>query len=263
GLYAAEQTGAADDGMRLKEEFLTVLSHELRSPLHSILGNADILAESLEPSPDTFAKESVVRLRAGAFRLLHLIEEMLCFAELRAGRATVVAETVDLQELCENFSSMMTDELGGRPIRFECTVEENVRIVQTDLRKLRLIINALLSNAAKFTHQGFVRLSARRTGQHIEIAVQDSGIGIDARDLGPIFQEFRQLDGSLTRRYDGLGLGLALAQQLAAVLGGRIDVESVPNRGSSFFIRLPSKQLAVVTRVVPPVVQEQALRAAS
>jgi len=108
-----------------------------------------------------------------------------------------------------------------------------------------------------------VRLSARRTGQHIEIAVQDSGIGIDARDLGPIFQEFRQLDGSLTRRYDGLGLGLALAQQLAAVLGGRIDVESVPNRGSSFFIRLPSKQLAVVTRVVPPVVQEQALRAAS
>jgi len=262
-MYAAEQTGAADDGMRLKDEFLAILSHELRSPLHSILGNADILAEALEPVSDEFAKESVVRLRASAFHLLHLIEEMLSFAELRAGRASVVAETVDLQELCDTLAPMMTDELGGRPIRFEWSVADNVRVVETDLRKLRLILNALLSNAAKFTHAGFVRLNARRSGQDLEISVEDSGIGIDPRDLGRIFQEFRQLDGSLTRRYDGLGLGLALAQELTAVLGGRIDAESAPDQGSTFVVRLPLKQVGMVTRIGPVSVRESALRAAS
>src|SRR5262249_16154967 len=153
-------------------------------------------------------------------RLLQLVEEMLCFAELRAGRAHVLAENIDLTELLEELRDTIAAKIAGKPIRFEYAVASDVGSVRTDRRKLRLVIDALLSNAAQLTHEGVVRLSARRAQRHVEIMVQDSGIGIAADNLGPIFQEFRQLDGSLTREYDGLGLGLALAQELAGILGG-------------------------------------------
>jgi signal transduction histidine kinase len=106
-----------------------------------------------------------------------------------------------------------------------------------------------LSNAAKFTQRGFVRLRATIVEQELQVTVQDSGIGVHPRDLPRLFEEFRQLDGSVTRRFDGLGLGLALAQELAATLGGRIEVESEVGRGSSFRIRLPirSRQVAQPT----------------
>jgi two-component system capsular synthesis sensor histidine kinase RcsC len=128
-------------------------------------------------------------------------------------------------------------------------VADDVPILQTDVRKLRLIVNGLLSNAAKFTEQGFVQLWAERIGTHVEIAVRDSGIGIALRDLIPIFQAFRQVDGSLTRRFKGLGLGLALAQELTTALGGALDVESEPNRGSTFRVRLPLDVAAIAQPV--------------
>jgi signal transduction histidine kinase len=239
-LYTSKQTRAAQDGARLKEEFLSTLSHELRSPLHSILGNADIVADSLSGSSDALARESVERLRASGWRLLDLIERMLCFAELRAGRRSVMSEAVNLRELFAEFRQQMTDELAGRPIRFECEVAGDLPVLRTDRRKFRLMISALLSNAAKFTREGCIRLNARRgRGQALEITVQDTGIGVDPKDIEPIFEEFRQLDGSLTRRYEGLGLGLALARELATTLGGAVEVESEPQRGSTFRVQLP------------------------
>jgi len=253
-LYAAEQMRAAQDGTRLKEEFLATLSHELRSPLHSILGNADIIAETLQHAPDAFTRESIDRLRASACHLLHLVEEMLCFAELRAGKGALVLEPVDLRELFEQFRFLMTNQLAGRPLRFECTVAADVPQLFTDRRKLQLIVNALLSNASKFTQQGLIRLSAQRAGEDAaEIVVQDTGIGLDPNNIAPIFQEFRQLDGSLKRRFEGIGLGLALAQELAIALGGRVEVESQPNRGSTFRVRVPldSRATSAPKFVVP------------
>jgi signal transduction histidine kinase len=130
--------------------------------------------------------------------------------------------------------------LTGRPIRFECNLSANVPALYTDRRKLRLIVNGLLGNAAKFTESGFVRLSAQRvSADAIEIVVQDSGIGIEAKDLPQIFDEFYQADGSLRRRFDGLGLGLALTRELAAALGGSVEAESQPKCGSTFRVRLP------------------------
>jgi signal transduction histidine kinase len=239
-LYAAEQATAAQDIGRLKQEFLSTLSHELRSPLHVILGNADILTDELLPAASPFVRESIERLRASAFRLLDLIEELLCFAELRAGKSSVHVESVDLYELFGELGVMMTDQLAGRPVRFDCALANDLSRLQTDRRKLRLIVSGLLSNAAKFTEQGFIRLSAQRISpEHVEIAVQDSGIGIDDKDLGSAFQEFRQLDGSLQRRFEGLGLGLTLAQELAVTLGGHVEVETQPRCGSTFRVRLP------------------------
>ncbi len=243
-LCAAEQVGVAQEGTRLKQEFLSTLSHELRSPLHVILGNADIIAEELKAVASPFVQESVERLRASGFRLLDVVEELLCFTELRAGSAAVFVERVDLQELFDELATSMKGVLAGRSIRFESAVDADVPALYTDRRKLRLIVNGLLGNAAKFTEQGFVRLSAECVADRVEIAVQDSGIGIDPQDMPKIFQEFQQVDGSLKRRFDGLGLGLALAQELAAALGGRVEAESQPNRGSTFRVRLPLRSSA-------------------
>jgi len=251
-LYTAEQVSAAEDGLRIKEEFLAALSHELRSPLHVILGNAEIVSEMLHPTADSLARDSLERLRANACRLLDLIEEMLCLAELRAGKAPVQCQVVDLRALFEECTATMLERLEGRPIAFEWHVADDVPVLQTDVRKLRLIVNGLLSNAAKFTEQGFVHLRAERLGPHVEIAVRDSGIGIALKDLAPIFQAFRQLDGSLTRRFQGLGLGLAVAQELTAALGGVVDVESEPNRGSTFRVRLPLGPAAEAAIVAQP-----------
>ena len=114
-----------------------------------------------------------------------------------------------------------------------------VLLTVTDARMLRLIINGLLSNAAKFTEEGVVELRAERSGGHVEIAVRDSGIGIAPQDVARIFQAFRQLDGSLTRHFPGVGLGLTLARDLTAALGGTLGVDSAPHQGSTFRVRLP------------------------
>lgn len=239
-LYSAEQVGAVQEGTRLKQEFLSTLSHELRSPLHVILGNADIIAEETKSVATPFVLESIDRLRVNAFRLLDIVEELLCFTELRAGSASVYDERVDLCELFDELSASTKERLAARPIHFEWHVDASVPVLFTDRRKLRLIVNGLLGNAVKFTENGFVRLTAQRvSGDAVEIAVQDTGIGIDPKDLPQIFQEFRQVDGSLRRRFDGLGLGLALAQELVQVIGGRLDVESQPQRGSTFRMHLP------------------------
>jgi signal transduction histidine kinase len=239
-LYAAQQGAVAQEGTRLKQEFLSTLSHELRSPLHVILGNADIVAEETQQVASPFVRESIDRLRASAFRLLDVVEELLCFTELRAGRTSVYLERVDLRDLFDECGASMNALLVGRPIRFECTLSGDAPALYTDRRKLSLILNGLLGNAAKFTESGFVRLSAQcRSEDAIEIAVQDSGIGIDPQDLPEIFQEFHQVDGSSRRRFDGLGLGLAVAKELAIALGGRVEAESQPKRGSTFRVVLP------------------------
>lgn len=254
-LYATQEVAAAQEGTRLKQEFLSTLSHELRSPLHVILGNADIIAEETKEVASPFVRESIGRLRVSAFRLLDIVEELLCFTELRSGHASVYREHVDLRDLFEEYGASMNELLVGRPIRFECNLSADAPVLYTDRRKLRLILNGLLGNAAKFTESGFVRLSAQRHSEDaIEIVVQDSGIGIDSKDLPEIFREFHQVDGSLRRRFDGLGLGLALAKELAIALGGRVEVESQPKRGSTFRVILPLRggiDAPHVTRAAP------------
>jgi signal transduction histidine kinase len=240
GLYSAEQARTAGEAVRLKEEFLANLSHEFRTPLHGLLGYLDLLEEAVGNATDATVQESVVRLRANASRLQNLLEELLWFAELRAGHRPRVVERVDIRELFAQFGTVMNQQLTARPVHFEWDVHPNVPVLQTDGRKLRQILSGLLSNAVKFTERGVIRLHAHCVpGRQVEIVVQDSGIGIEAKDLDLIFDEFRQVDGSLTRRVDGLGLGLALARELTVLLGGRIAVESGPDHGSTFRVRLP------------------------
>ena len=240
-LYTTEQVNAAGAGARVKQQFLGTLSHEMRTPLHAILGYSEMLDAVVRPSGDAFACDSIDRLRANAYHLQSLVDEMLLLAQLRAGERTLVLEPIDLRDLFAAMVSRVDDRLKGRPIQFEWMVEPGTPRLRSDRGKLAHIISALLDNATKFTEQGTIRLTARRAADDaVEIAVIDSGIGIDPDYLDVVFEEFRQLDASLTRRFEGLGLGLALVQELARAVGASVDVESAPRRGTAFRLRVPT-----------------------
>lgn len=239
-LFTAKQATAAMESAHVKQQFLGTLSHELRTPLHAILGYSDILDSVLVDSPEPLVHESLGRVRANACRLQDLVDEMLWLTQLRAGEHRVEAAPLNLSEFFASFADGIRAQLVGRPITFDWEVGPGLSVVRSDPRKLQQILTGLLSNAAKFTEKGAISLSAWRTPEgELEIAVRDSGIGIDPQDVDVIFEDFRQLDASLTRRFEGLGLGLALVRELAHVLGGRVEVESQPKCGSVFRLRLP------------------------
>lgn len=258
GLFAAEQ---ANDSSRMKQEFLSNLSHELRTPLHAILGYVELLEGAMGETVDAVVSESLSRLRVNSTRLHGLLEELLWFAELRAGGArSNGVERVDLPALLAELEPIIAEQLDDKPVRFVWRVEADVPSLTVDGRKLRQVLSGLLSNAVKFTERGVIRVHARRaTAQEVEISVEDSGVGIHPRDFDLIFEEFRQIDGSLTRRVDGLGLGLALVRELTTLLGGHIRVESGAERGSTFHVRLPIDRAArAAPTAAPAAVQRRA-----
>ncbi len=242
-LHSAARILAAEESVRAsKEQFLGVLSHEFRTPLHAILGYAEMLEDTVQAAGDGFARESLGRLRVNACRLQDLVEELLCYAELQAGKRALEIEDVHLGDLFEQLAPGVTASIAGRPIRFEWDVAADVPVLRTDRRKLRQMLVAILSNAVKFTERGSVRLRARLAESgRVLAAVEDTGIGIDRSTLPKIFAQFSQADSSLTRRYGGVGLGLALARELASALGGTIRAESELGRGTTVEIELPAK----------------------
>ncbi|HVM95329.1 MAG TPA: HAMP domain-containing sensor histidine kinase, partial [Candidatus Acidoferrales bacterium] len=257
--HVLTQTREASDSesLRLRQEFLGMLSHELRTPLHAILGYAEMLEGLLDPIRDPRVPQVIERLRANACHLQGLVGEMLWLAELRAGENRVEIGEVELRKLLTDVTVEAATALAGRPIELSTEVVSGTPPLLTDGRKLQQIVGCLVSNASKFTSEGFIRVRAAAIGdEQIEIAVSDSGVGIEPEHMAMIFEEFRQVDASLTRRAGGLGLGLALARELAHLLHGEIAVDSVPRRGSTFRLRLPVRPPATC----PASVEEATLR---
>lgn len=240
-LYAAEQSDAARAAADAKDQFLATVSHEFRTPLHAILGYIDVVGTSL-PGPSEMLHESLERMRVNACRLQHLLEELVAFAEIRSGRRAVRAEMVNLRELVDELLPIARELVDGKPVSIVCDLDPSVDALQTDRRKLNRVLSCLLNNAAKFTDAGEIRIGARRgEGGQVEITIADTGIGIAAQDLAIIFEGFRQVDGSFTRRFGGLGIGLTLARELIALLGGDLDLRSEVGRGTTAYMRLPSE----------------------
>jgi signal transduction histidine kinase len=238
-VYTARQVEGARVASRLKEEFIATLSHELRTPLHAVLGYTDLIESALDHDADPLIAESVGRLRANGRRLSDLIEEMLGFASLRAGYTGLRLEPVDVPRLAGELVIYARELLAGRPVELQVEMSSDLPLVTTDGNKLRQALASLLSNAAKFTEQGWIRLVLGGSADRLVVTVSDTGIGINAADLQHIFDDFRQLDGSSTRRFGGIGLGLALARGLLTLLGGSLEVESQPGHGSTFRATLP------------------------
>jgi signal transduction histidine kinase len=235
----------AEEAQRLKNEFLANMSHELRTPLTAVLGYNYLIAAG-HAGPVTEAQAAALaKTERAANMLLKLITDLLELSHLKLGRSRVNEGAEEAVALLER----AVQEAGPVPERvaFRIDAPEGEIPMRTDGIKVLKILENLLSNAFKFTTEGEVTVTVRRraaggrTGEPegVEWVVRDTGIGIRPEDLPSIFDEFRQVDGSSTRLYGGTGLGLALSLRLARLLGGDIEVESEPGRGSVFTLRLP------------------------
>jgi signal transduction histidine kinase len=230
----------AEESSRLKSEFVATMSHEFLSPLHVVLGYADLLMQGSWGQLDAAAQELVDRIRHNARRLLAMVTNVLDLAKVDAGVAPLFPATVDLAALAEDVTDPMT--LPRPPfIEVRSVVPPNLPPLTTDGHKLRVVLSHLLSNAVKFTHSGGIVFTVDYdpAASRVTFTVSDTGIGIRPEDLSTIFQDFRQLDGSLQRRYEGAGLGLSLVRRYASLLGGTLDVSSTPGVGSTFVFSLP------------------------
>ena len=219
-----------------KNEFLNTMSHELRSPLHVVIGYADMLREGAD-------EESVGglgdRIRASALELLQLVENTMKVARLDAGKVTLnldeFAPADVVRELAENVRAL-PEAKSGVPVRW--AVASDVPPVRLDRLKLKEIIQNLVSNALKFTHEGAVSVVVDREAEELRIAVRDTGEGIPVESQGRIFDLFERADAD-DQTVPGVGLGLYIVKSLVQLMHGHIDVRSEPGRGACFTVRLP------------------------
>jgi signal transduction histidine kinase len=225
--------------VRAKGLFLAMMSHELRTPLQAVLGYADFLLSQDGGSLTPEQREDIGYIHQGASRMVHLIEQMLDLSRMEAGRLDLKQEPVDVRQVMEQVRQDIAPQADAKGLHLSLAAPPRLPAVLGDDGRVRQILLNLAGNAVKFTERGEIAIRARAQGAWVEISVRDTGIGIAQADLGHIFEEFRQVDTKLSRRHGGAGLGLAIAQRLAAQMGGSISVASTPGQGSTFTLRLP------------------------
>jgi signal transduction histidine kinase/ActR/RegA family two-component response regulator len=230
---------------RYKSEFLANVSHELRTPLNSILLLSKLLASNSEHMPPEQIQQARVIHSAGK-DLRALIDTILDLSRIDAGEAAIKQENINLGDMLNELSVLMRPQFEEKGLTLELQVDGDVpSSIVTDGEKLRQIITNFLSNALKFTERGGATLQlARNTGtgggsRPLAISVSDSGIGIPDDKQALIFEAFKQVDGSTSRRYGGTGLGLTISRELARLIDARIDIASDKNKGSTFTLLLP------------------------
>ncbi|MDP8254678.1 MAG: ATP-binding protein [Candidatus Alcyoniella australis] len=226
---------------RLKNEFLANMSHELRTPLNAILGYADLLVDGVYGDLNERQIDSLARVKANSQNLLALINDILDMSKLEAGRMRLYIENVTFNQLVSEMLTSIKPLFERKKISIAVDLDEQIPILRTDRSKLQQILLNLISNALKFTDEGEVRLKAYMlpNAKRLRIEVSDTGIGIPDDKLDAIFDPFRQIDGSTTRKYGGTGLGLSIVRKFAAFLEGEVWVTSKPDEGSKFSVEIP------------------------
>lgn len=236
------------DADRLKKEFVANISHELRTPISAILGYTEVL---LDPGLREDVHPILERLVSSGQNLSELMDSLLDFSRMEAGTLTMTLQEVNLREILQSLEIMTRRLIKERPIRFRFQVDAPAETIETDAKKLQQILMHLLTNALKFTERGEISLQVRGVTEveatFLEISVMDTGIGISKQDQELIFEDFRQIDGSSTRKYGGTGLGLSLCRRLAQSLGGKITLDSAVGKGSVFSLMLPLQKPRPVT----------------
>jgi signal transduction histidine kinase len=225
------------EARRVKDEFLANISHELRTPLTAVMGYLALMDEGLAGPVTDEQRRTLSQVKTSSQHLLDLIGDLLELTTLKRGGLEIKAAAFDIRDPLHDALASTRGRSDSVGLRVR---EPDQRILMvSDRRKIAKLLVALLSNAYKFTPSGEIRIAVSLAGDHVVYTVEDTGIGIPGEMHRQVFDEFRQVDGSTTRRYGGSGLGLSLARRLAQVLGGDIFVDSVPGEGSTFRVELP------------------------
>jgi signal transduction histidine kinase/DNA-binding response OmpR family regulator len=233
------QKSQLGEANQMKTNFLSNMSHELRTPLNSVIALSGVLNRRLAHQiPDEEYSYLEVIERNGK-NLLLLINDILDISRIEAGHEEIELSSFDANTLVAEIVSMILPQAKQKHIELAQSVLSPALFIKSDMVKCRHILQNLVSNAVKFTETGTVTIMARKTGQGLEIAVIDTGIGISDKHQPHIFDEFRQADSSTSRRFGGTGLGLAIAQKYASLLGGTLSVKSSLGKGSEFTLALP------------------------
>ena len=239
-----EAKEAAESASRAKSDFLATMSHELLTPLNAVIGYTDLLIEAEFGPPNAEQLDVLQRVQHNALELQDLVNAVLDLNRMEAGEMLVQLQPIQVADVVREIEAE-TRLLHERPgLTFVCTVEGNLPILHTDPPKLKLVLRNLISNATRFTPQGQVTVVASARTGGVEISVSDTGIGIPPTAFEEIFEPFRQLDSSSTRRYRGAGLGLHLVKRFLALLGGTISVDSEVGRGSTFRVWVPDASVS-------------------
>ncbi len=244
-LLTAERAArsTAESMARMKDEFLATLSHELRTPLTTVLGWSELLLQRMEPNHPM--RKGLEVIASSAMTQKHLMSDMLDLSSMLLGKVQLEVEVLDLGEQIREVVRALELLAEGKAQELTLDLPAQSCRVLGDATRIRQILTNLLSNAIKFTAvEGHIQVRLLADGDQYEVQVSDNGDGIAPEFLQQLFSRFSQADGTTTRRHGGLGLGLAIAQQLTELHGGRLNAESAgPGEGSTFRLRLPAYQV--------------------
>jgi len=231
----------AETANRAKSEFLANMSHELRTPLNAVIGFSEVLKDESFGPMNEKQKEYITDVLESGKHLLSLINDILDLSKIEAGKMEIRTGEVDLRALLKNSLTIIKEQALARGIELSLNASDTLGTIQADDRKVKQIVFNLLSNASKFTPDGGkIGIEASRTDARVLISVWDTGIGIEEKDRQKVFEEFRQIDSALSRKYAGTGLGLSLAKRFVELHGGQMWFESAgKNQGTRFSFTLP------------------------
>lgn len=232
----------AEESDRLKSAFLANMSHEIRTPMNGILGFLNLLQT---PDLTSTEKEDYIRIvRKSAERMLSTVHDIIDISRIESGQMPLVFSTINLNELMVTLKEFFTPEATGKHLQLflQSPVDDNNAVIYTDREKLTTVLTNLIKNALKYTPKGYVEYGFHLRGDFTEFYVRDTGIGISPDRQEAVFERFIQADISHSRKYEGAGLGLSIARAYVEMLGGRITLESEPERGSTFRFTIPLRQ---------------------
>jgi signal transduction histidine kinase/ActR/RegA family two-component response regulator len=233
---------AAEAANRAKSGFLANMSHELRTPMNAIIGYSEMLTEQAEDRGETAIVPDLKKINAAGHHLLGLINDILDLSKIEAGRVDLYLESFDVPAMVRDVAATVQPLVEKNANVLEVRCDAGLGSMRADLTKVRQTLFNLLSNACKFTTNGTIELEAARSGDGwFNFVVRDSGIGMTPEQCARVFESFTQADPSIASKYGGTGLGLTITSRFCEMMGGSIDVESVPGKGTTFTMRLPAE----------------------